>query len=65
MAKKTINRVRCIECRHPQLFQWDNNPVIAKCPFLLYRQVANSPRACDQFEKAPFKKQITKLTHLT
>ena len=61
MAKKQEKvKVRCIECKHPELMQWDNNPVIAKCPFLLYRQVANSLRECDLFSKTMFKKEIKK-----
>lgn len=61
MAKKAPKeRVRCIECQFAQLFQRDNNPVIAKCPYLLYRQVANSWRLCQIFVKAVSPKQITK-----
>lgn len=65
MAKKEKVKVRCIECKHPELMQWDNNPVIAKCPYLLYKQVANSLRECDLFSKTMFKKEIKKFTHLT
>lgn len=66
MAKKQEKvKVRCIECKHPELMQWDNNPVIAKGPFLLYRQVANSLRECDLFSKTMFQKEIKKFTHLT
>ena len=52
MAKKQSSKVKCIECRHADLTQRGNNPVIAKCPFLLYRQVANSIRECERFAKA-------------
>lgn len=61
MAKKqTKASVRCIECQFAQLFQRDNNPVIAKCPYLLYRQVANALRLCQNFVKSATPKQITK-----
>ena len=56
MAKKEKVKVRCIDCRHPKLMQWDNNPVIAKCPFLLYKQVANALRECELFSKTMFQK---------
>lgn len=60
MAKKQSNKVKCIECRHSELTQKGNNPVIAKCPFLLYRQVANSIRECERFAKALSGKTIIK-----
>ena len=66
MAKKQQKeKVRCINCIHSELFQWDENPVIAKCPNLLYRQVANAQRTCDNYIAAKLAKEITKLTHRT
>lgn len=64
MAKKQeAEKVRCIECEHSELMQWDNNPVIARCPFLLYRQVANILRVCNRYDNASSTKHITKYTH--
>lgn len=66
MAKKTEKeKVRCINCIHSELFQWDSNPVIAKCPNLLYRQVANVLRICDNYSKALSPKEIKKMTNRT
>lgn len=66
MAKKTEKeKVRCINCIHSELFQWDENPVIARCPNLLYRQVANVLRTCDNYSKALSPKRIKKMTHRT
>ena len=62
--KKEKEKVRCVECKHSELMRWDNNPVIAKCPFLLYKQVANSLRECGSFSKTLFQKKIEKFTHL-
>ena len=64
MAKKEKVKVRCIECEHPELMQWDNTPIIAKCPFLIYKQVANILRECGMFSKTMFQKEIKKLSHL-
>lgn len=61
--KKEKEKVRCIECFHAELMQWDNNPIISKCPFLLYRQVANSVRECESFKKSFSEKPIKKFTH--
>ena len=63
MAKKTINRVKCIECKHAELMQWDNNPVISKCCHHIYRQVANALRSCTLFEKSMKQKTIKHYTH--
>lgn len=64
MAKKEPKaKVKCIDCIHSELTQWDNNPVIAKCPFLLYRQVANAIRECNKYQKSYHVKNIKKLTH--
>jgi len=65
MAKKEIKqKVRCIDCRLPELMQWDNNPIIAKCPNRLYKQVANSLRDCSCFERRTKEPNIKHLTHL-
>jgi hypothetical protein len=65
MAKKKEKvKVKCIDCKHPELMQWDNNPIIAKCPYLLYKQVANSLRECDMYTKTLLRNEIIKLTHL-
>lgn len=65
MAKKEAKpKVRCFDCANAELMQWDKNPVIAKCPYLLYRQVANSFRYCTNYQKSSSTKKITKLTHL-
>lgn len=64
MAKKASNpKVRCIECRHAELMQWDNNPVISKCPHALYRQVANSLRSCSFYERRMRPPTIKNFTH--
>ena len=64
MAKKEKVKARCIECKHPELMQLYNNRIIAKCPFLLYKQVANVLRECGMFSKTMFQKEIKKLSHL-
>ena len=65
MAKKAEKqRVKCIDCERSELMQWDNNPVIAKCPYLLYKQVANAFRTCVRHKKSFSSKPIKKLTHL-
>ena len=62
MAKKTDKeKVRCIDCIHAELMQWYNNPVIAKCPFTQYKQVANAVRTCGDFVQGR-KKAIKKMT---
>lgn len=64
MAKKQeAEKVRCIECLHSELMQWDKDPIIAKCPLRLYRQVANTLRICKEFEPAKGEKHITKYTN--
>lgn len=66
MAKKEPKqKVKCFDCKHPELMQWDNNPIIAKCPHLLYRQVANTLRTCSLFAKRTGQPIIKHLTHLT
>jgi hypothetical protein len=64
MAKKEAKpKVKCFDCKKPELFQWDNNPIIAKCPHLLYRQVANALRTCNLFEKRIKEPIIKHFTH--
>lgn len=61
MAKKAPKeKVKCIDCAHSELMQRDSNPIIAKCPFLLYRQVANSVRECGSYKKSYTTKNIKK-----
>lgn len=61
MAKKQPKeKVKCIDCERSELMQRDNNPIIAKCPFLLYRQVANAIRECSSYKKSYTTKNIKK-----
>lgn len=62
--KKEVEKVKCLDCKRSELMQWDNNPIIAKCPHRLYRQVANSLRECGLYSKSYTKKDIKMFTHL-
>ena len=64
MAKKEKQRVRCIDCKHSELTQRNNDPVISRCEFQLYRQVARPFRICEHYIKATGQKKITKYSRL-
>lgn len=52
MAKKQkqpAGKVRCYDCNHAVLQQWDNNPIIAYCNKKKTRDVAMTIRKCAEF----------------
>lgn len=66
MAKKkkeTEFNVRCYDCHHAVLHQWDNNPVVAYCNKLKTREVAKTPRKCEGYKESKKEPEIIKLTH--
>lgn len=63
MAKKTEKtNVKCFDCYHAVLQQWDNNPVVAYCNKTRMREVANTIRTCDRYKNNPEKPEVIKLT---
>lgn len=64
--KEKVEKVRCMDCKHHMLLQWDDNPVIVACIHLACgKDVANTPRECPKYIKRGTPPQIKKLSHYT
>lgn len=64
MAKKEEKqKVKCHDCKHAVLQQWDNNPVIAFCNEHKSRDVAMTPRLCSEYKERKGEPKVQKLTH--
>ena len=51
MLKKPKTPVQCRYCKHAALMQWWDNPIIAQCDVTGEREVAETKRLCETFEK--------------
>ncbi len=51
MIKRKQDIVCCHDCKHAELMQWGDDPVIAKCPVRKKREVARARRICVRWEK--------------
>lgn len=66
MAKKkteTAQKVKCYDCRHAVLYQWDNTPIIAWCNKNKVKDVAMTPRKCGQYHESWKEPEVMKRTH--
>lgn len=58
--KQHIVRGHCIDCKHSDLMQWSDDPIIAKCKVTGIREVAKS-KSCERYERAVAPKDIQHL----
>lgn len=58
--KQQTVRGHCIDCKHSDLMQWGDDPIIAQCNIRGVREVAQS-KSCERYERSVAPKDVQHL----